>query len=124
MFRLESPAFAEKGDIPRKYTSDGANVSPPLHWADAPAETRSFALLIEDPDAPDPSAPTRTWVHWIVYNLPASAHDLSEGASSHMGFPGARQGTNDWNLTGYGGPSPPIGRHRYQHKLFALDTAL
>lgn len=124
MFRLESPAFADHGEIPPRYTSDGADVSPPLRWFDAPAATRSFALVIEDPDAPDPRAPTRTWVHWVVYNLPADVHELAEAASGVAMPPDAREGTNDWKRTGYGGPAPPIGRHRYIHRLYPLDTML
>lgn len=124
MFRLESPAFPEQGEIPPRYTGDGEDVSPPLRWSGAPPGTRSFALVVEDPDAPDPRAPRRTWVHWVVYDLPAGAHELAEGAGGQAMPQGAHEGTNDWHRTGYGGPAPPIGRHRYMHKLYALDTVL
>ena len=124
MFRLESPAFADHGEIPPRYTSDGDDISPPLRWSGAPPGTRSFALLIEDPDAPDPRAPKRTWVHWVVYDLPPEAHELAEGASMRAMPPGAHEGLNDWHRPGYGGPAPPIGRHRYIHRLYAIDTTL
>jgi Raf kinase inhibitor-like YbhB/YbcL family protein len=124
MLRLESPAFPHQGEIPSRYTSDGQDVSPPLRWSGAPAGTMSIALVVEDPDAPDPRAPMRTWVHWVVYNLPASVHELAEGASGRAMPKGAIEGRNDWKRTGYGGPSPPIGRHRYMHELYALDMVL
>jgi Raf kinase inhibitor-like YbhB/YbcL family protein len=120
---IESAAFQPNGNIPRKHTCEGADVSPPLAWSGEPAATKSFALIVDDPDAPDPSAPSMTWVHWVVYNLPASTHALAEGASRKLPA-GARGGKNDWKRTGYGGPCPPIGRHRYVHKLYALDTEL
>lgn len=124
MFAISAPAFANNGSIPKKYTSDGENVSPAIEWSGAPAETRSFALIVDDPDAPDPRAPQRTWVHWVLYDIPAEAHALSEDAM-HRGLPaGTRQGLNDWKQPSYGGPSPPIGRHRYFHKLYALDVLL
>ena len=120
---IESAAFQLNGNIPRKHTCEGADVSPPLAWRGEPGATKSFALIVDDPDAPDPSAPSMTWVHWVVYNLPASTHALAEGASRELPA-GARGGKNDWKRTGYGGPCPPIGRHRYFHKLYALDTEL
>ncbi len=120
---LESSAFRPNGEIPRKYTCEGDDVSPPLAWSGAPAGTKSVALIVDDPDAPDPSAPKTIWVHWVVYNLPASTHALAEGASRRLPA-GARDGKNDWKRTGYGGPCPPIGRHRYVHKLYALDVEL
>jgi len=123
-FVMTSSAFADRGEIPARYTCEGADISPPLHWSGAPRSTRSFALIIDDPDAPDPRAPQRTWVHWVVYNIPASADGLGENAAV-QGLPGeARQGTNDWKRAGYGGPCPPVGRHRYFHKLYALDSVL
>jgi Raf kinase inhibitor-like YbhB/YbcL family protein len=123
-FILTSPAFAENGAIPKQYTCEGADISPPLQWSNAPQGTKSFALILDDPDAPDPKAPRMTWVHWVVQNIPASAQSLPEGAAQHGMPAGAMQGLNDWKRTGYGGPCPPIGRHRYVHKLYALDTVL
>lgn len=121
---LRSPSFAPNGSIPTKYTCEGDDVSPPLEWSDAPAGTKSFALIVDDPDAPDPKAPKMTWVHWVVYNLPAVISALPEGAAASALPAGARQGLNDWKRPGYGGPCPPIGRHRYFFKLYALDTVL
>ncbi len=120
--RLESSAFGQQQEIPSSHTCEGQDLSPPLAWSDAPAGTRSFALIVDDPDAPDPAAPKRVWVHWVLYDLPADLSSLPEGAKHAP--PGARDGTNDWKRTGYGGPCPPIGRHRYFHKLYALDTVL
>jgi Raf kinase inhibitor-like YbhB/YbcL family protein len=120
---IESSAFQPNGNIPRKHTCEGNDVSPPLAWRGEPGNTKSFALIVDDPDAPDPKAPKMTWVHWVVYNLPASTHALAEGASRKMPA-GARDGKNDWKRPGYGGPCPPIGRHRYFHKLYALDVEL
>ena len=121
---LISSAFGANAPIPQQYTCEGADVSPPLSWSGAPAATRSYALIVDDPDAPDPRAPRMTWVHWVVYNLPADTHALHAGAAG-KGLPdGARQGLNDWKRAGYGGPCPPTGRHRYFHKLYALDTVL
>lgn len=122
--KLESPAFAPQGEIPARFTCEGGDVSPPLAWSGLPAGTKSLALVVDDPDAPDPKAPKMTWVHWVLYNLPADAGGLAEGAGS-AGLPaGAKQGLNDWQRAGYGGPCPPIGQHRYFHKLYALDTVL
>jgi Raf kinase inhibitor-like YbhB/YbcL family protein len=120
---LTSPGFANAAPIPTRYTCEGADVSAPLAWSGAPAGTKSFALIVDDPDAPDPAAPQRTWVHWVVYNIPASATGLPENAGEELPA-GAQSGRNDWKRTGYGGPCPPIGRHRYFHKLYALDTVL
>ncbi len=121
---LTSPAFSHNGEIPKEYTCDGKDTSAPLEWSGAPAGTKSFALIVDDPDAPDPKAPKTTWVHWVVYNIPASVTALPKGATAKNLPAGAREGMNDWKRTGYGGPCPPIGRHRYFHKLYALDTAL
>ncbi len=121
---LKSPAFADHGVIPKQYTCEGADISPPLSWSGAPAGTKSFALIVDDPDAPDPRAPKMTWVHWVVHNIPADVHGLPEGAATHGMPAGAVQGLNDWKRAGYGGPCPPIGRHRYFHKLYALDAVL
>jgi Raf kinase inhibitor-like YbhB/YbcL family protein len=122
--RLTSSSFEADGEIPSRHTCEGGDASPPLAWSGAPAGTKSFALVVDDPDAPDPSAPKMTWVHWVVYDLPPATTSLAEGAS-RGGMPaGARDGMNNWNKTGFGGPCPPIGRHRYFHKLYALDTLL
>lgn len=119
---LTSTAFAHQGAIPEKYTCEGGDVSPPLAWTGLPAGTRSLALIVDDPDAPDPAAPKTTWVHWVLYNLPPTANGLPEGATVLPA--GTQPGLNDWRRTGYGGPCPPVGRHRYFHKLYALDTVL
>jgi len=118
---LSSSAFRHQGEIPARYTCDADNTPPALAWSGAPAGTRSYVLIVDDPDAPDPRHPRQTWVHWLVYNLPADCTGLPEGKPLPAG---ARIGRNDWNSAGYGGPCPPIGRHRYFHKLYALDTAL
>ncbi len=122
--KVTSPAFQPGGSIPSKYTCEGQDVSPPLAWSGSPASTKTFALIVDDPDAPDPAKPQRVYVHWVLYNLPATTTALHENASK-KGLPkGAVQGKNDWGKTGYGGPCPPIGRHRYFFKLYALDTEL
>ncbi len=121
-FAITSPAFAPGSEIPSDCTCEGADASPRLEWTGAPAGTKSFALIVDDPDAPDPAAPKMTWVHWVLYNLPADAIDLADAVAVLPA--GTLEGTNDWKRTGYGGPCPPIGRHRYFFKLFALDTTL
>ncbi|QWT46887.1 YbhB/YbcL family Raf kinase inhibitor-like protein [Azospira inquinata] len=121
-FLLTSLAFAQLAALPPRYTCEGANLSPPLSWSGVPPGTRSLALVVDDPDAPDPAAPKTTWVHWVVYNLPATAPGLPEGGKPLPA--GAREGNNDWQKPGYGGPCPPIGRHRYFFKLYALDVRL
>jgi Raf kinase inhibitor-like YbhB/YbcL family protein len=119
--RLTSPAFRDGDEIPTKYTCDGINVSPPLEWTDVPPRTRSLALVVDDPDAPDPEQPTTTWVHWVIVDVPPSRHGLHENlgrlAHGHVGL-------NDWNRAAWGGPCPPVGRHRYFFKLYALDRVL
>jgi Raf kinase inhibitor-like YbhB/YbcL family protein len=121
---IASPAFAAGGSIPAVYTCEGKDVSPPLTWSGVPAGAKSLALIVDDPDAPDPAKPKMVYVHWVLYNLPADSLGLPEAAAVG-GLPaGSRDGTNDWNRTGYGGPCPPIGRHRYFFKLFALDRVL
>jgi len=122
MMTITSPAFAAGGKIPRKHTCEGDDVSPRLAWSGVPATAKSLVLIVDDPDAPDPKAPTMTWVHWVLYDLPPSSAGLAEGAAALP--PGTREGRNDWKRTGYGGPCPPIGRHRYFHKLYALDAEL
>ena len=119
--QLRSPAFEHNAAIPREHTCEGADTSPPLEWTGVPQDARSLALIVDDPDAPDPAAPERTYVHWVLYDIPATVTSLDPGAPRPDG---ARDGTNDWKRTGYGGPCPPIGRHRYFFKLYALDTAL
>ena len=119
---LTSSAFGPNGAIPKKHTCEGSDVSPPLEWRGAPEAAKSLVLIVDDPDAPDPAAPKTTWVHWVLYDLPTSVTALPEAASI---FPaGTREGLNDWKRRGYGGPCPPIGRHRYFFKLYALDTTL
>jgi Raf kinase inhibitor-like YbhB/YbcL family protein len=120
--KIESTAFAHDGAIPAKYTCDGRDVSPPLSWSAVPAGAKSLALVVEDPDAPDPAAPKMTWVHWVLYNLPADCAGLAEAVRALP--PGTLEGVNDWRRTGYGGPCPPVGRHRYFHRLYALDAPL
>ena len=121
---LRSGAYANGDSIPARYTCEGKDISPPLEWSGIPEGTRSLVLLIDDPDAPDPRAPRMIWVHWVVFNIPPEATGLIEDAS-RGGLPqGTVQGVNDWNKTGYGGPCPPVGRHRYVHRLYALDTLL
>jgi Raf kinase inhibitor-like YbhB/YbcL family protein len=121
---LTSSAFTAGGEIPAVHTCEGADTSPALEWSGVPAGTRSLALVVDDPDAPDPKAPRMTYVHWVLYNVPPTASRLPEGAARGGLPPGTREGTNDWKRTGYGGPCPPIGRHRYFHKLYALDVDL
>jgi len=121
---ITSTAFAPGAAIPSLYTCEGKDVSPPLAWSGAPAATKSFALIVDDPDAPDPAAPKMTWVHWVLYDIPATASGLPEAVQASALPPGTREGVNDWGRTGFGGPCPPIGRHRYFHKLYALDTVL
>ncbi|MCO6413932.1 MAG: YbhB/YbcL family Raf kinase inhibitor-like protein [Thiogranum sp.] len=121
---LTSTAFEPGQEIPSRYTCDGEDLSPPLQWTQVPRQARSLALIVDDPDAPDPRSPRMTWVHWVLFNLPPQTAGLAEGAGA-AGLPeGAQQGINDWNKTRYGGPCPPVGRHRYFHKLYALDTVL
>lgn len=120
--QIHSSAFQNNTAIPGQYTCDGADSSPPLTWVQIPAGSKSLALIVDDPDAPDPAAPKRTWVHWVLYNLPANSTGLPEAVKALPA--GTGQGLNDWKKTGYGGPCPPIGRHRYFHKLYALDIEL
>ena len=121
---ITSTAFEQNGAIPTRHTCEGDDVSPPLAWSGAPLGTNSFALIIEDPDAPDPAAPKRTWAHWVLYNMDRLSTRLPEGVRSEQLPAGTREGLNDWDRTGYGGPCPPVGRHRYFHKLYALDVVL
>lgn len=121
---LTSPSFAPNEEIPIKHTCEGADVSPPLGWSDVPAGTRSLVLVVVDPDAPDPRAPRTTWVHWVAYEIPATTTALAEGASPTAMPAGALEGRNDWKQPGWRGPCPPVGRHRYFFKLYALDVGL
>ena len=118
---LSSPSFNPGGLIPTRCTGEGTDESPPLAWAGAPDGTKSFALIVDDPDAPDPAAPRRTWVHWVVCDLPSSTASLPPGASGKAMPSGSHEGKNDGGDIGYSGPYPPRGRHRYVFKLYALD---
>jgi Raf kinase inhibitor-like YbhB/YbcL family protein len=119
--RVSSPAFGTNGSIPADFTSDGQDVAPPLSWSSPPPGTKSIAILVEDPDAPDPAAPTRTWVHWIVSGIAPTETTLAGGDNLP---PGAAQGINDWGQRRWMGPNPPVGRHRYFFRVYALDIAL
>jgi Raf kinase inhibitor-like YbhB/YbcL family protein len=120
--KLSSPAFEHEFEMDRRFTCEGRDVSPPLAWTDPPPGTRSFALLVEDPDAPDPAAPKHIWVHWLVFDIPRTIERLPEDAA-RLGLPaGARMGANGWHEPSYRGPCPPIGRHRYFHRIYALDV--
>ena len=121
-FKIESSAFAPDAEIPTRYTGDDEDLSPPLAWSGLPSGTKSLVLIVDDPDAPDPAAPRMVWVHWVLFNIPPSTTGLSEGVRTLPA--GTGEGLNDWKRTGYGGPAPPIGRHRYFFKLYALDEKL
>jgi len=121
---IESSAFSDGGKIPSQYTCEGKDISLPLSWDGVPENTKSLVLIVDDPDAPDPKAPKMTWVHWLVFNIPPDISGVPEAARIQEVAAGAEEGINDWNRPGYGGPCPPIGRHRYFHKLYALDTVL
>jgi len=121
--QITSSVFDHQGLIPAKYTCDGADISPPLAWRGIPENTKSLALIVDDPDAPDPAAPRRTWVHWVLYDIPPTLTELAEGAATQLPT-GVREGMNDFRRSRYGGPCPPIGRHRYFFKLYALDKTL
>jgi Raf kinase inhibitor-like YbhB/YbcL family protein len=120
---LKSDAFVDGGQIPSRYTCEGEDISPPLAWEGLPEGTQSLVLIVDDPDAPDPAAPRMVWDHWILYNLPPGGM-LAEGVASRRLPDGTGQGINSWGQTGYGGPCPPIGCHRYFHRLYALDVKL
>ena len=122
--QIASSAFAESQSIPRQYTCEGSDASPPLAWSGVPPAAKSLVLIVDDPDAPDPAAPRMTWVHWLLYNLPPGTSALPEGVARGALPAGTLEGLNDWRRTGYGGPCPPIGRHRYFFKLYALDRLL
>jgi hypothetical protein len=122
--QLTSQSFVNQNGMAKKFTCDGEDISPALEWSDVPEETKSFALIVDDPDAPDPANPKMTWVHWILYNIPTTVRSLPEGVKDRDLPKGTFQGLNDWKKTGYGGPCPPIGKHRYFHKLYALNIIL
>jgi len=122
--KLTSTAFAHEGAIPEIHTCEGQDISPPLAWSGVAQQAKSLVLIVDDPDAPDPAAPKMTWVHWVLYNIPPSATGLAQGVAPGALPAGTLQGISDFKRTGYGGPCPPIGRHRYFHKLYALDTIL
>ena len=121
---LTSSAFENGSEIPTIYTCTGEDHSPPLSWDNVPDSARSLVLIVDDPDAPDPAAPKMTWVHWLLYNLPPTTAGLPERVTRAQLPAGTREGLNDWHRTGYGGPCPPIGRHRYFFKLYALESML
>lgn len=121
---LTCSSFENNGTIPARYTCDGQDCSPPLSWTGVPDGTKSLVLIVDDPDAPDPNAPKKTWAHWLLYNISPTATGLVEDLAVADLPAGTLQGANDWQRTGYGGPCPPIGRHRYYHKLFALNSFL
>ena len=121
---LSSSAFDHGAEIPARYTCSGEDVSVPLNWEGVPEGARSLVLIVDDPDAPDPKAPKMVWVHWVVYNIAPDLNGLAEHVTAATLPSGAIEGINDWKRIGYGGPCPPIGRHRYFHKLYALDTVL
>ena len=121
---LNSDAFVDGDPIPNRFTCDGEDISPPLSWNNLPIGTESLVLIVDDPDAPDPAAPRMVWDHWVLYNLPATCSGLPEGVASDNLPEGTGEGINSWGRIGYGGPCPPIGRHRYFHRLYALDIRL
>lgn len=121
---IMSGTFMHGRDIPARHTCDGKDTSPPLAWVGVPSASKSLVLIADDPDAPDPAAPQVTWVHWLLYNIPPGTHELAEGITPASLPAGTLQGINDWQRTGYGGPCPPTGRHRYYFKLYALDKVL
>ncbi len=122
--KIWSPDFTHEGPIPRRFTCQGQDMSPALLWSEIPKAAHSLALIVEDPDAPDPAAPRVVWVHWVLYNLSPSTTGLVQGARPQDLPYGTLEGTNDWKKTGYGGPCPPIGRHRYFFRLYALKSLL
>ena len=121
---ITSSAFSHNESIPSVYTCDGQDVSPQLEWDNIPSAAESLALIVDDPDAPDPAAPKMTWVHWILYNIPVESPGLKEKISPAELPVGTKEGINDWRRTGFSGPCPPVGRHRYFFKLYALDMVL
>jgi len=123
-FKLTSTAFEDGGEIPSRFTCEGEDQSPDLSWSGLPEGTRSLVLIVDDPDAPDPAAPRMVWDHWLLYDLPPESGGLPAAVAPEELPVGTLEGINSWGRTGYGGPCPPIGRHRYFHILYALDTRL
>jgi Raf kinase inhibitor-like YbhB/YbcL family protein len=123
-FEITSAAFRHMGSIPSEYTCEGRNISPPLSWQSLPDGTKSLVLIVDDPDAPDPGAPRMTWIHWVLYNMPPDTRGIAEGIATPSLPVGTLEGLNSLNRAGYSGPCPPVGKHRYFHKLYALDTML
>lgn len=121
---LTSPVFRHGDAIPQRSSCEGDDVSPPLKWTGIPAGTKSPSLIVNDPDAPDPAAPKRSWVHWVLYNLPVESTGLAEGVGRTDLPAGTLEGLNDWKKPGYGGPCPPVGKHRSFFKLYALAGVL
>ncbi|HEY8036831.1 MAG TPA: YbhB/YbcL family Raf kinase inhibitor-like protein [Methylobacter sp.] len=121
---LKSPDFGHQEEIPKVFTCDGNDSSPALSWSGIPQNTKSLVLIVDDPDAPDPAKPKMTWVHWLLYNIPPTVTELPRAIAEKDLPAGTQQGKNDWKKTGYRGPCPPIGRHRYFHKLYALNIEL
>jgi Raf kinase inhibitor-like YbhB/YbcL family protein len=121
---LKSPDFVQMGEIPANFTCEGENISPALNWSGIPQNAKSLLLIVDDPDAPDPAAPKMTWVHWLLYNIPPTVMQLPKAVTAATLPNGILLGKNDWKKTAYGGPCPPTGRHRYFHKLYALDIVL
>ena len=119
-----SPSISHGGEIPIEFTCEGKDLSPALAWTIDSSFKGTFALIVDDPDAPDPNAPKMTWVHWVLFNIPSSVREFPQGVSSAVLPAGTLEGMNDWGRTGYGGPCPPIGRHRYFFKLYALEGEL
>lgn len=121
---VRSPAFSAGQPIPTKYTCEGKNISPPLEIGGVPSGTKTLALIVTDPDAPNPAHPTMTWTHWIIFDLPVDVHEIRSAPGIHHDLPqSARSGLNSWHKPGYGGPCPPIGRHHYHFTVYALNTA-
>ncbi|HYZ89904.1 MAG TPA: YbhB/YbcL family Raf kinase inhibitor-like protein [Myxococcales bacterium] len=121
---ITSPAFENGAEIPALHTCDAKDVSPELRFGGVPQGAKSLVLIVHDPDAPDPAAPRMDWVHWILYNLPPGTRSLPQGVREGDLPSGTLQGLNDWKRTGWGGPCPPIGRHRYFFRLHALNAVL
>ncbi len=123
-FEVSSSAFSDGGAIPREYTCDGRDAIPPLAWSGVPGGTQSLVLIVEDPDVPDPAKRVRSWIHWVVFEIPPGANGIAQASAPSVLPAGTKEGLNDWKRGRYGGPCPPIGRHRYFHKLYAIDLSL
>ena len=121
---LKSNFFSNQDEIPSRFTCEGKDISPALTWSGIPQKAKSLVLIVDDPDAPDPAEPKMTWVHWVLYNIASTVSEFKEGVGLNNLPSGTKEGKNDWNRAGYGGPCPPIGRHHYFFKLYALDVVL